>query len=642
MVSCRSARLARLSVRLACLASACAVVSHVGAAHAWLLHEHVRIGHEAALWLAHDDPSAHAALQAAWDEARGGSDRFCAGLDVGDAPYPMSAADGRRCIPFSAWPALAADHSCKPRQLGESLVERDWILQVLAAGNDTADALSSSVVDPAERIDAWHDQHVQLQLSDAAYLSRARGNDAHHVLARIDGSFDAYLERALAPGAPANATAHYVAYHVTALSLALRARRDCESGAAGAACRSRLLWRALLTESSALHFLEDAFSAGHFVGTWGEDADRKGTHDHYCQFGVEAELWKRQTCATDVARCAASAEGCAAIGAQCRAEPFGDTSYHAFGDAFMSPADSEHAARAVAESLRQLAAMLSGAAGMDAADLALIARATPYESLDTCSSSEVMLGLRDFARARFVREVLELTPMPSPETPSLPRFRNEIGLFFLGSARIDGDLDFASRSAGMWDFNGSGRMRLGVGIGYAADDVLTRYSDSSFLAEGVLASLVEQDGSTTHGVGVHLRLPVGPLVLFDLLHSLVVGPDEVSAGARVIRGLYASTQGGTLWRFERVWLLGADSTIQFFLGREVTLLRYFKNRGEASSSTPVWEILLPFLSVHLERIATGRLTSNYGFELALTAGFSPTETRVGFTLTFGARLRRYL
>src|SRR5262249_25485644 len=48
---------------------------------------------------------------------------------------------------------------------------------------------------------------------------------------------------------------------------------------------------ALALESFALHFLEDAFAAGHIAGSWGKAAERKGTHDYYNQHGIDGETW---------------------------------------------------------------------------------------------------------------------------------------------------------------------------------------------------------------------------------------------------------------------------------------------------------------------------------------------------------------
>jgi hypothetical protein len=80
----------------------------------------------------------------------------------------------------------------------------------------------------------------------------------------------------------------------------------------------------LADEAFALHFLQDSFAAGHFVGTWGNAAVRKGTHDYYNEHGLEAVSWDNQRFVT-------------------------------LGDANMRPGDADHAAAAVRESLAQLA-----------------------------------------------------------------------------------------------------------------------------------------------------------------------------------------------------------------------------------------------------------------------------------------------
>src|SRR4030095_7977370 len=76
----------------------------------------------------------------------------------------------------------------------------------------------------------------------------------------------------------------------------------------------------LALEAFALHFLEAACAAGHVAGSWGEVAERKGTHDYYNEHGLDAESWDR--------------------------EPM-----QLFGDGHMQKEDLERAGRAVGTSL---------------------------------------------------------------------------------------------------------------------------------------------------------------------------------------------------------------------------------------------------------------------------------------------------
>jgi hypothetical protein len=50
--------------------------------------------------------------------------------------------------------------------------------------------------------------------------------------------------------------------------------------------REALTRAMLFDEAFALHFLEDAFAAGHVAGAWGDSSQRQGTHDFYNAAGV--------------------------------------------------------------------------------------------------------------------------------------------------------------------------------------------------------------------------------------------------------------------------------------------------------------------------------------------------------------------
>ena len=77
--------------------------------------------------------------------------------------------------------------------------------------------------------------------------------------------------------------------HLSALQKATRlATEDL------APAERQALARAMLAdEAFALHFLEDAYAAGHVAGTWGDVSQRKGTHDYYNEAGLEVFTWER-------------------------------------------------------------------------------------------------------------------------------------------------------------------------------------------------------------------------------------------------------------------------------------------------------------------------------------------------------------
>ena len=116
---------------------------------------------------------------------------------------------------------------------------------------------------------------IALARADPAYASRAGANNAHFLLPRGGQDFLGYLDAALDRATVPNSAATYFFFHGAAMVW-----RRAPSGDAGpeAAARARLI---LALEAFAEHFLEDMFAAGHVAGSWGNVAERKGTHDFY-------------------------------------------------------------------------------------------------------------------------------------------------------------------------------------------------------------------------------------------------------------------------------------------------------------------------------------------------------------------------
>ena len=82
-------------------------------------------------------------------------------------------------------------------------------------------------------------------------------------------SLDDYLSDAVKGDVPLNAAGLYVVFHLSALRYAAAYAETFRAGALGAGLRSG-------SEVFALHFLEDSFSSGHTVGTWGGAGDDEG------------------------------------------------------------------------------------------------------------------------------------------------------------------------------------------------------------------------------------------------------------------------------------------------------------------------------------------------------------------------------
>jgi hypothetical protein len=95
----------------------------------------------------------------------------------------------------------------------------------------------------------------------------------------------------LQEGAPLNALGAYAYFHTRALERIAQANNSALSEEQ----RSAILLAALANEAFALHFIEDVYASGHVAGTWGDAAQRKGTHDHYNEAGLEVESWDGQS-----------------------------------------------------------------------------------------------------------------------------------------------------------------------------------------------------------------------------------------------------------------------------------------------------------------------------------------------------------
>src|SRR5262249_36492445 len=153
------------------------------------------------------------------------------------------------------------------------------------------------------------------------YVSRAGTNVGHFLVTRTSDDPQEYALRIFASDVEPSALALYIYYHLGALALAQR------WATTEAADRPQLARRTLATDAFAGHLLEDTFAAGHVAGSWGDVAERKGTHDYYSEFGLDTSAW--------------------------------DGSHLVIlGDAHMRPGDLQRTAKIVAQSLSQLIAVL--------------------------------------------------------------------------------------------------------------------------------------------------------------------------------------------------------------------------------------------------------------------------------------------
>ncbi|MCA9629102.1 MAG: hypothetical protein KC766_15585, partial [Myxococcales bacterium] len=592
-------------------------------ARAWLLHEHTRITREAVAGLS---PSDRASLERWWKTGRLGlGSRSCPSLAQGSALPTL--AQGELCVDFAVLPALAADHSCSTADLRRSIAS-EWLTDVLSIAGRTEVAIAAANADddPGDVIDAWRTQHIELRMADRKYLSRAQVNTAHFQPPReIGETLATYFARV--HGAP-NAIGLYAYFHQAALDAASEAHA-CKTDA----CRGRQTAMAFNLEAFALHFLEDSFSAGHVVATSGGDAERMGTHDHYCEHGLTVTTW-------------------------------GGEDYIAHGDAFLQDEDLRRASGAVKTSLELLLAAFATPPEPGAPSLA-----KRLPQVDVCTASTLSTRFQpEFARFESV-----LQQVPKADTPGTtsghPHFLKELGPFYLwgGDVRINYGLLQGPKTLAYSPDRLTGRAGLGVTL-----DGITQAATDGIISFGASASALRRPGDPDvvpvkdpdHkrvgrwriGVGLDWHIPY-VLVPFD---TLVLSPfvwlvDQLSDGDALMKMWLTASNGGLLGlqdRHRMPW----TGHIQFVLGREGAITFYSGNETLISDTTVkgtpyFWQLSLPvftWTTVHLSdpRVAMdGRLSLGYTLTRLVKAKerdpADEDEFYHGIFLSYGFESRRY-
>jgi hypothetical protein len=411
------------------------------AVRAWVYPEHRQLS---LLAIQRLDSERRAVFDRLWQDARGGEPQLCAtGADREQGTAPS-------CIDWAALSAIAGDHSCSSREMFETARNAHWILQVadvaaqlkddlariavlpavdpaLDAANlmDEAQRLIASEAARAKRVNALRTADIRLQRADADYVTRAGSNHAHFLLARPDTKMDLndYAALTLREGSDISAVGVYSWFHLSALQKASRLANEPQLAPAERAALARA---ALADEAFALHFLQDAFAAGHIAGNWGDRSQRQGTHDYYNQNGLEVFTWAG-----------------------------GSRSVVLLGDAYMRSEDAEFAAATVRTSLEQVLDLAAGRPGGPSFAHAAAAPSSP-DSFDVCRSSKLPRrdpGLQAAPQQRpFFEATLEKTPVPGlgPGFGALPRSRSEVGPFLGLSGTIDGRAVNGGLSTSQW------------------------------------------------------------------------------------------------------------------------------------------------------------------------------------------------
>ena len=516
-------------------------------ASAWLYPEHRDI---TALAVQKLDPERRAVLDRLWAEVRFGHEgRLCE-----QAADPAQAGKPTR-IDWAAWPAIAGDHSCSAQALVHTVLETEWILKVARICDDLKQRLARAK-DQWQRVNALRDSDIRLQRADPEYATRAGANNSHFPLARlgVDGKAIDYALRCLGEGADLNALGVYAWYHLSALENASRLSRGGLTQEESAA----LSLAVLADEAFALHFLEDSYVSGHVAGTWGNAAQRKGTHDFYNGQGMEALLW-------------------------------GGGSIVLMGEGSMRPQDAERVAETVRTSIGQILDAASG--GGIAVELrSALGDARPEpETFNSCKLVKMPARTAPPGIRPLFTEVLREVPEPGLDAGpgSLPRARAELGPF-IGLA-MGGNASWASGGFGTTQTT-SGVvggletvLRLGLGlegvlgesgdglvfldVGLHLDSPATmkiNQSDNAAVGGAITSAIPSRWALTTR-----LRLPFW-LIPGDLLLALpLVAPFSLDTYSRMA---VAAANGGLIpWQSGIATPLGR---FQFVLGREVAVTFY--------------------------------------------------------------------
>jgi hypothetical protein len=600
-------------------------------AHAWILPEHAQITEEATQELGVKE---RAVLQSLWNEARRASpEHLCEGL--GRAPAD---AEGRvACLGFADLPSVAGDHSCSPRELLFEVSRETWLRDVVEVGNVTErrirDARSSST-----RINAWSRSNLLLEQADVQYAARATSNEGHFVPTAWPGqSLDDYLGNAVKADVPLNAAALYVVFHLSALRFAAAYVIDGTR-------RQQWARLALFSEVFALHFLEDSFSSGHTVGTWGGPAMMKGTHDAYSIKGLPGRTWSGE-------------------------------SYSPHGDAHMTPADLRRTRQAVATSLAEVTRVVTDPRMRAAASASWLPEHASYLwSFDTCKSTELGFTVPARTASRFASSAWRRTvrPMPGEDHAHMPRFRAEIGPYFSFGAGADGSAiwggyfsdDASTRaSANVLVFAGLG-IGLEGAIGIASDGLIELGVGTKFASSQYEPGCTDCGAEDSDSGSIPTRVPTRSAILFHYRAPfwlipgdlLLVAPILLAVDFDLYKGMAIIAANGGAFGLQPI-ILTSIGTFQFMLGRELYVSLFNGDDGvfafnggdpEAASSYSLFEVNsveidAPVLTYQPFRSFSNTLTSAVGLQLGGAIDLpSATDARTGEDVSPGVAYSVYL
>jgi len=525
---------------IAVLVALCVLLPRQAAA--WIFPEHRDIANTAIIRL---PPETRAALERLWVDARVGyAPRLCESMAAGDQGVEP------KCVDFAAWPALAGDHSCSPRDLVTNVLPSDWVLPVSKVAAETKVNLRTA--DSREqKLNRLATSNLAFQGADADYATRASSNGAHFLFPRKTDDVVIYMRGAITAGAPLNAIGMYAQQHLAALAAA---QRFATSPPSDPKLRAEQARRILALEAYALHWLEDTFAAGHVIGTWGSTAWRKGTHDYYGEFGFDGLRWNGESIVL-------------------------------FGDANMKAADLERAAAVAGKSLEQVARALTPGDPLGVASLGFGLGPEGAYVFDACNQlvQPAATGGDNAVIVANMRDILLATPKPGRGEGDvhLPRFREELGPFAGIFGAIGGGVSWGGLVSP--DARGSAALAAGLRAGFGADSLTgTPGTATTFVEVGLQMAAAESTKCKGEGCDVvgtsnlfpsmpsRTGLRLGLRLPFWVLPGdmLVLAPLLGLVAPKALADVGVAAVSGGLLPYERTIRTSAGS-FQVVAGREV-------------------------------------------------------------------------
>lgn len=512
----------------------------ISKANAWVYPEHRRISILAIQQLSQTQQQL---LHQIWQEIRKGNE-----TRLSEQVFNLVQTKPVTQIDFAAWSAIAGDHSCSPATMLETILKTDWILKVATIGDELEQSFAN-VKNNSQLINTLRKSDMQLMRADNAYVTRAGANSVHFLLPRqsVTMTSQTYLQDCIASGAPLNAMGAYAYYHQQAL---LKARlyaslpKEHEN-------KSALLMGAMADEAFAIHFLQDAFAAGHIAGSWGNASQQKGTHDYYNEHGLAVDTWdgKKQV---------------------------------VFGDAYLKKEDAALTAKTVASSLAQLLESIT------LSDLTQPIQANfSADTFNICNNVFMPTQQYDITR---INKIFQTTLIPGLVNGygALPRFRAEIGGFIGvstalignslaggfaqdqktigGMAGIEGNIRFGIGLNGVLNQSGDGLAFIQFGWrqdGASSNNIIN--SNPSVLASNAIASAIPARA----GYNIRIRMPFY-LIPGDLLMAI---PALLFTSPKTLSKMGVAAVNGGLIPWQSV-ITTKIGRFQMVLGREVGITLY--------------------------------------------------------------------